>query len=337
MSKGITLDNASTTGELLIRGPATGVANFNIPATDGLVVDSLMQFDSTTGEFIMVAVPAPVDVPTKVSELTNDSGFQTAANVASAIAGKADTSSLAAVATSGAYADLSGKPTLVSAFTNDAGYQTASDVTTAIAGKADTSSLATVATSGSYADLSNKPTIPTVPTVVSAFTNDSGYLTSVPVATNSVLGGVKTGDGISIAVDGTISVSGVLVDPVVSTNTQTQSLGSVDTTDDTDTLALAVALTDSSALMFTADVVVTNGNGTSAGGYTLQGVVRRGTGAASTTLIGGALKSVVAEDVGTWDAYAVANTTTGAIEIRVKGAVSNSLSWFVASRVTHIN
>ena len=32
--------------------------------------------------------------------------------------------------------------------------------------------------SGSYNDLTNKPTIPTVPTNISAFTNDSGYLTS---------------------------------------------------------------------------------------------------------------------------------------------------------------
>ncbi len=34
--------------------------------------------------------------------------------------------------------------------------------------------------SGSYNDLTDKPIIPTVPTNVSAFTNDSGYLTSVP-------------------------------------------------------------------------------------------------------------------------------------------------------------
>lgn len=40
------------------------------------------------------------------------------------------------------------------------------------------SDLATVATSGSYNDLSDKPTIPTVPTNISAFTNDSGYITS---------------------------------------------------------------------------------------------------------------------------------------------------------------
>lgn len=38
--------------------------------------------------------------------------------------------------------------------------------------------LATVATSGAYSDLSGIPTIPTVPTNVSAFTNDSGYITS---------------------------------------------------------------------------------------------------------------------------------------------------------------
>lgn len=40
--------------------------------------------------------------------------------------------------------------------------------------------LATVADTGSYNDLSNKPTIPTVPTAVSAFDNDKGYLTAHP-------------------------------------------------------------------------------------------------------------------------------------------------------------
>lgn len=37
--------------------------------------------------------------------------------------------------------------------------------------------LSAVATSGSYNDLSDKPTIPIVPSNVSAFTNDAGYLT----------------------------------------------------------------------------------------------------------------------------------------------------------------
>ena len=43
------------------------------------------------------------------------------------------------------------------------------------------SDLAAVATSGSYDDLSNKPTIPTVPTIVSAFQNDAGYITATSV------------------------------------------------------------------------------------------------------------------------------------------------------------
>ena len=48
--------------------------------------------------------------------------------------------------------------------------------------KANSADLATVATSGSYDDLSNKPTIPTVPTNVSEFTNDAGYITQNDIA-----------------------------------------------------------------------------------------------------------------------------------------------------------
>lgn len=67
-----------------------------------------------------------------------------------------------------------------------------------IAGKADSSSLATVATSGSYNDLTNKPTLfsgsyddlTNKPTIPSAYT--------LPIASSSVLGGVKIGTGLSI-------------------------------------------------------------------------------------------------------------------------------------------
>ena len=63
--------------------------------------------------------------------------------------------------------------------------------------------LADVATSGDYDDLINKPTIPTVPTNVSAFTNDSGYITSLALngyATQTWVGqqgyitGITSGD-----------------------------------------------------------------------------------------------------------------------------------------------
>lgn len=109
---------------------------------------------------------------------------------------------------------------------------------------AKTADLSTVATSGSYNDLSNKPSIPsttglastnyvddkiaaivipTVPTKVSAFENDKGYLTehqslteyakkteipapyTLPTASTSTLGGVKV-DGNTITItDGIIS------------------------------------------------------------------------------------------------------------------------------------
>ena len=75
-------------------------------------------------------------IPTKVSLLENDSGYITNA----ALSGYAQTSSLATVATSGSYEDLSNKPTIptkVSLLTNDAGYITSSS----LSGYATTSQL----------------------------------------------------------------------------------------------------------------------------------------------------------------------------------------------------
>ena len=56
-----------------------------------------------------------------------------------------------------------------------------------------TTTLKAVATSGSYNDLSNKPTIPTVPTNISAFTNDSGYITSSALSGYATENYVDTG------------------------------------------------------------------------------------------------------------------------------------------------
>lgn len=86
---------------------------------------------------------------------------------------------LAAVASTGSYTDLSDKPTLFSgAYSDLTGMPTLF--------------------SGAYADLTGKPTIPTVPTNVSAFTNDSGYLTSYtetdPVFVASAAHGIASGD-----------------------------------------------------------------------------------------------------------------------------------------------
>ena len=122
--------------------------------------------------------PTIPTIPTNVSAFTNDAGYITAANVQEA-------------------ANI---PTNVSAFNNDAGYLTSytetdpqfnawdkdyNDLTnkpTLFDGNYNSltnkPNLATVATTGNYTDLTNKPTIPIVPTNVSAFSNDAGYLTS---------------------------------------------------------------------------------------------------------------------------------------------------------------
>ena len=102
--------------------------------------------------------------------------------------------------------------------------------------------------SGDYNDLSNKPSIPTIPTNISAFENDVGYLTehqdisgkvdkingkglstndytteeknklsgieenannySLPIASSIVLGGIKIGNGLSIDSNGVLSSNG---------------------------------------------------------------------------------------------------------------------------------
>ena len=77
---------------------------------------------------------------------------------------------LATVATSGSYSDLSNTPDL-SIY-------------------AQSANLATVATSGSYTDLTDKPTIPTIPTNVSAFTNDANYATESYV--NTAIGNIPS-------------------------------------------------------------------------------------------------------------------------------------------------
>lgn len=103
-------------------------------------------------------------------------------------------------------------PHNVSAFANDVGYLSAVPAQTweSITGKPN---MAAVSTSGSYNDLSNKPAIPaaqvqpdwsavsgmgvilnkpvipTIPANISAFNNDAGYLTQVPMVTWSEISG----------------------------------------------------------------------------------------------------------------------------------------------------
>lgn len=78
------------------------------------------------------------------------------------LAQKANVSSLATVATTGNYNDLSNKPTIpdVSNYYTKSETYSQGEVDTLLATKADAADLATVATTGDYDDLINKPTIP---------------------------------------------------------------------------------------------------------------------------------------------------------------------------------
>ena len=81
---------------------------------------------------------------------------------------------LSTVATTGAYADLSGKPTLGTAAAQNTGtfLQTANNLSDVTAATARTNlGLATVAATGSYNDLSNKPTITTTATNIAGGSN----------------------------------------------------------------------------------------------------------------------------------------------------------------------
>lgn len=99
------------------------------------------------------------------------------------------------------------------------------DLNTALNSKVNTASLATVATSGAYSDLSGRPTIPTL---TSQLTNDSGYLTSAPVTSvagkTGIVSLVKADVGLD-NVDNTSDAS-----KPISTATQTALNGKANTT-----------------------------------------------------------------------------------------------------------
>lgn len=173
--------------------------------------------------------PTIPEIPTNVSAFENDKGYLTEHQSLVDYAKKTEIPTV---------------PTKVSAFENDKGYLTEHQ---SLEGYAKTADLATVAKTGSYNDLTNKPTIPsitglatetyvngkiaeidipTIPTNISAFTNDAGYLTehqslteyakkadipapyTLPTASTSTLGGVKV-DGSTITIsDGVISSVG---------------------------------------------------------------------------------------------------------------------------------
>ena len=134
------------------------------PSQTGQVQANWNETDQSAASYIQNKPTIPV-VPTNVSAFTNDSGYIT--NSVSNLTNYTPTASLASVATSGAYSDLSGTPDL-SIYAQSANLATVatsgsySDLsgTPDLSIYAQSANLSTVATSGDYNDLLNKPAIP---------------------------------------------------------------------------------------------------------------------------------------------------------------------------------
>ena len=187
------------------------------------IPENVSAFNNDAGYITMDSVPT---IPTNVSAFTNDAGYLTSFTEQQILTISNDTIFLTGgsfvklpegfdgdynsltnkpVLFDGDYNSLTNQPTIptvptnVSAFTNDAGYLTSfteqqiltiSNDTIFLTGGSfvklpegfdgDYNSLINkpMLFSGDYNDLTNAPVIPTVPTNVSVFNNDAGYLTS---------------------------------------------------------------------------------------------------------------------------------------------------------------
>ena len=170
-------------------------------------------------------------IPTKTSDLTNDSGFITSSSLSGyateswvtnqgylttvSWSGVTDKPTFATVATTGSYSDLSGTPSIptnTSDLNNDSGFITSSSLsgyatetwvenkgyltTVSWTDVSDKPTFATVATTGSYSDLSGTPDLSIYATTSSlsqvAFTGSYSDLSGTPTIPDAVSG---TNDG----------------------------------------------------------------------------------------------------------------------------------------------
>ena len=221
-----TSELTNDSGFLTEHQPLKTINNESIVGTGNITIESFSgDYNDLTNK--------PV-IPTKTSELTNDSGFLTEQTLKTIngesivgtgnieIGGGSGTQvqsdwaetntesvsyiknkpTLSIVATSGSFNDLLDKPTIptkTSELTNDSGFLTEYQPLKTINGESivGTGNITIEGFSGDYNDLTNKPTIPTK---TSELTNDSGFLTEYQP--------LKTINGESIVGTGNIEISG---------------------------------------------------------------------------------------------------------------------------------
>lgn len=97
-----------------------------------------------------------------------------------------------------------------------------------------------------------------------------------------------------------------------------------------------VVLSDNTAMTYEVQVVGFKTDGSAAAGYRFDGVILRGTGAANTSMVGSPAKNILGETVAAWDSTVVADTTNGALSVKVTGAASTSIKWVATVRATQV-
>ena len=167
--------------------------------------DNLLNLKANTNDLSQVATSGQYsdlsglpDIPSKTSDLTNDSNFISSSDLSESyynkmqtdnlLSSKANINNLSQVATSGQYSDLSGLPDIpskTSDLTNDSNFISSSDLSESyynkmqtdnlLSSKANINNLSQVATSGQYSDLSG---LPSIPSKTSDLTNDSNFVSS---------------------------------------------------------------------------------------------------------------------------------------------------------------
>ena len=199
---------------------------------DGMVSNVEVKNVTISGESVLCLVitfntdagKEPINIP--ISSIFDASNYYTKTETDNTFVKPAD---LATVATSGDYTDLSNTPNLATvATTGDYGDLTNKPTIPAAQVQSDWDEV----NSSSKAYIQNKPTIPTVPTNVSAFTNDAGYTTNEGTITGITMNGVSKGtsgvvdlgtvitdiSGKQDVIDSSHKLNADLVDDTTSTN-----------------------------------------------------------------------------------------------------------------------
>lgn len=202
--------------------------DYNIYTKDQ--VDNIISELPVTDTYTKSEIDAKIEdvsngIPTKISDLTNDSGFATEQwvenkhyLVSSDIAGKADASNVYTKTQVdnklALKADKSEIPTKTSELNNDSGFVSGNE-------------LADVATSGSYNDLTNKPVIPSLDGYATeAWVEGKHYLVSADIAGKADSSTVYT----KVQVDNKLSGKANVDDIPTKTSDLTNDSGFIDTT-----------------------------------------------------------------------------------------------------------